>query len=195
MTRIAPLKREELTEQEPVFQMVEAAMGFVPNSMLTMARKPGLLEAFGGLGAVVLAGNTLPDGLAQMVAFMSSHAAGCRYCQAHTHHTAAHQGVAADKLAAIWAYETDPHFSDAERAALRLAQAAGQVPNMASDKDFEELKKHFSEQQIVEIVAVISLFGYLNRWNDTMATALEPQPLSHGQASLAESGWTPGKHV
>ncbi len=47
------------------------------------------------------------------------------------------------------------------------------VPNEASVADFNEVKEHFDEDQIVEIVATIALFGYLNRWNDTMATTLE----------------------
>jgi len=58
MPRIEPVEREQLAEYEPVLQMVEQSMGFVPNSMLTMARKPGLLQAFAGLGAVVLGPQT-----------------------------------------------------------------------------------------------------------------------------------------
>jgi hypothetical protein len=57
------------------------------------------------------------------------------------------------------------------------------------------LAPHFDEDQIVELVAVISLFGWLNRWNDTMATDLEDEPLAFGTDHLAARGWDPGKHV
>jgi hypothetical protein len=72
---------------------------------------------------------------------------------------------------------------------------AAQVPNAVSDADFAELKKHYTDAQIVDIVAVISLFGFLNRFNDTMATELEAPPIEAGKRFLAEKGWSVGKHA
>ena len=54
MTHITPKQREELPELEPMLQMVEASMGFLPTSMMTMAHWPELTQAFGGLGATIL---------------------------------------------------------------------------------------------------------------------------------------------
>jgi alkylhydroperoxidase family enzyme len=85
-------------------------------------------------------------------------------------------------------------LSDAERAALGLAFAAGQVPNAATDAHFEALRAHYDEREIVEIVAVISVFGFLNRWNDTMATTLESAPMHFAADQLASQGWVAGKH-
>jgi hypothetical protein len=68
-------------------------------------------------------------------------------------------------------------------------------PNEVTDDLFTELKHYWSEDQIVEIVAVISMFGFMNRWNDTMATPLEEEPIHVGEKHLAKSGWTAGKHV
>ncbi|MDC1119273.1 hypothetical protein OAT28_01690 [Gammaproteobacteria bacterium] len=56
------------------------------------------------------------------------------------------------------------------------------------------LSKHFSERQVIEVVAVISLFGFLNRWNDTMATTLENSPKNSAAVQLASQGWDAGKH-
>ena len=50
------------------------------------------------------------------------------------------------------------------------------------------------EGQIVEIVASIALFGYLNRWNDTMATELEPLAVEVAERTIGPVGWEPGKH-
>jgi hypothetical protein len=45
---------------------------------------------------------------------------------------------------------------------------------------FADLRKHWSENQIVEILAVVSVCGFLNRWNDSLGTPLEPEPLGRG---------------
>jgi alkylhydroperoxidase family enzyme len=87
-------------------------------------------------------------------------------------------GIDEDKIKAIWDYETSPLFSDAERVAMRVAQGAGHAPVECTDADFEELKKHFDDNQICEIVSVIALFGFLNKWNATLATDIESSPLA-----------------
>jgi len=85
-----------------------------------------------------------------MVSQMASRAAECGYCMAHTAHTAERVGIAAEKENALWEYETSPLFSEAERAALKVAQCAAQVPNAVTDDDFAELKKHYTDAQIVD---------------------------------------------
>lgn len=68
------------------------------------------------------------------------------------------------------------------------------MPNAVTDAMFAELRKYWTEEQIVEIVGVIALFGFLNRWNDTMATPLEDEPIEVAVKYLARDGWTIGKH-
>jgi hypothetical protein len=68
------------------------------------------------------------------------------------------------------------------------------VPNAVTDEIFVQMHKYWTEEQIVEIVGVIAMFGFLNRWNDTMGTPLEVEPLVAGEKYLAHRGWTPGKH-
>ncbi|MEM8620082.1 MAG: carboxymuconolactone decarboxylase family protein [Actinomycetota bacterium] len=195
MAHITPLDRSDLPEYEVVFQLTEAAMGFVPRSMFTMGRNPALLEAFAQLAGTVIAQGEVDPGLKQLVGHVASTAAGCRYCQAHTASSAARSGVDPAKVEAVWSFETDDRFTDAERAALRLARDAGSVPNATTPAHFDELAQYFSENDIIEIVAVISLFGWLNRWNDTMATDLEGEAMAFGTQHLAASGWDAGKHA
>lgn len=188
-------------------------MGFVPNSMLTMAHMPQLPMAFLMLTGVAFGGDlrdlvgrfadrvphpgdqteNLPPALVQMLAFAVSLSAGCRYCQAHTSHSAHRLGETNERLAAILDYESSPVFTEAERAALALAFAAGAVPNEVTDAHFEALQGHYSERQVTQIVAIVSMFGFLNRWNDTMGTTLEALPL--GFAGDALQGWSAGKHA
>lgn len=194
MPNVKPLEREDLAEFEPMFQMTEGAMGFVPRSLYTMGRKPALLRAFSATAFAVLGPGTVDLPLKQLVAMIASVSAGCRYCQAHTGASAKKLGATEEKIAAVYDFETSDLFSEAERAALRLARDAAIVPNATTPEHFADLKEHYSDAQIVEIVAVISLFGWLNRWNDTMATELEDEPLAFASGALASHGWQVGKH-
>ncbi len=193
MSNVKPLSMDEAREFEPLLAPIEAAMGFLPNSLLTMARRPEILRAFAALAGAVRKGTVSPE-LKQLVAHISSTAAGCRYCQAHTADSAARIGVPQAKLEAAWNFESDIGFEEPERAALRLARDASVVPNAVTKAHFEDLHKYFSDDEIVELVAVISLFGWLNRWNDTMATELESEPLNFASKHLASRGWQVGKH-
>lgn len=94
----------------------------------------------------------------------------------------------------MWGYEVSPLFSDAERIVLRIAQSVAQVPNAVTDIDFEELRRHWNDDQVVEIIAAISTFGFFNRWNDTLATELESSPLKFAEEHLSGAGWNVGKH-
>jgi len=194
MARVTPLKREEVPELEDAFARAEQRMGFVPNSMLTMARRPEIMRALGGLTQAARTGTVDPQ-LKEMVALVASTASGCRYCQAHTASNASRVGAQADKIADVWDYEVNERFTGAERAALRLAHHAGLVPNEATDEDFALLRQHFDDGEIVELVAMIALFGFLNRWNDTMATELEDHPLALASGVLGPGGWEAGKHA
>jgi uncharacterized peroxidase-related enzyme len=170
-------------------------MGFTPNSLKIMGRSPDLLSGFLALSGALF-GNAakLDAGLRQMIALLTSVAAGCRYCQAHTAHGAERAGLLAEKIAAIWEYETSPLFTDAERAALAIARAGGTVPNGVEADHFNELHRYFDEDEITEIVGIIAYFGFLNRWNDTLATDLEESPLAFAEANLKTNGWEAGKH-
>ena len=194
MTQISKKDRQELPALAPMLDMVEAGMGFVPNSMLTMAHWPELLGAFGGLGATILQTGDIEPELKQLIALVSSRASGCNYCQAHTSHSAHRAGAADAKIAAAFEFEQSPLFSDRERVALRFGWHAAMQPNATEPSDFAALKEFFSEREVVEIVAVVSLFGFLNRWNDTMATELEAPAADFADQALKQTDWRRGKH-
>jgi len=196
MPRLDPLRAEAVPELEDLLEAAKNRMGFLPNSQLILAWRPEILRAFQQLGMAINGPSaTIAPQLRNLISQMASRAAGCGYCMAHTAHSASRAGIATEKEEALWEYERSPLFSAAERAALRVAQGAAQVPNAVTDEDFAELKKYYSEAQIVDIVAVIALFGFLNRFNDTMATELEASPIEAGRRFLAQKGWAVGKHA
>ena len=195
MPRINPLPPEEVEHLSAQFEQTKMALGFVPNGLPTMARVPGLVEAYANLGASIYLNSGVPPTLLQMVAQIASSASGCHYCQAHTATSAHLFGISEEKLADLWLWETSEHFDEAERAALTLAFNAASVPNTATDEHFTELRKHFDDNQIAGIVAAISMFGFLNRWHDTVATELEDEPLEFASRVLSPAGWEVGKHT
>ncbi|HSL10857.1 MAG TPA: carboxymuconolactone decarboxylase family protein [Actinomycetota bacterium] len=189
-----PLRRQDLPELEPLFRHYDETLSFVPNSLFTMARRPEILRAFSELITQIWNTGTLPKDLKPLIAIVSSVAAGCRYCQAHEAVDARERGVDDGKIAEIWNFERSDRYAEAERVALRFARDASLVPNLVTPAHFVELRRHWDDGQIVEMLSVIGLFGFLNRWNDTMATDLEPEPLAFAGARYG-SRWEPGKHA
>ena len=196
MSRITPKSRAEMPELEDVFERAEKALGFIPNSFFIMGRKPKMLRAFSRLSREVIGvPGRIPQELKWLIAHISSRSSGCQYCMAHTAKSASSvsQG-STEKIQALFDYERSPLFSHAEKAALSVAQAAGTSPSAVSEQDINNLKLFFDEDQILEIVGVICLFGWLNRFNDTLATKLEDGPLVFATDNLQASGWKVGKH-
>ena len=81
------------------------------------------------------------------------------------------------------------YFSKKEKCVLDLAFASGKVPNESKKEHFDKLKNYFNPSQITIIVSVISLFGFLNRWNDTFGTQMENVPRDFVKNELIPKGW------
>ena len=179
MPRIEPLDIEEIPKE--LREKINAGskrMGFRANDGMTLARVPGLIEGLTALTWAIYGEDGLVSSeLKRMVSIITSTSSGCTYCQSHTVHGAEAAGIDEKKIKALWQYETNPLFSDAERAALRVAQGAGHAPVKVTDSDFNEMKNYFDDNQICEIVSIIALFGFLNKWNAIIATRIEPAPL------------------
>jgi len=196
MPHMEPLPFESVAEDiQERFIHYKNTRGFTPNSIQTMARRPDIVRAFMQLNQAVLYGGTVPEETKMLVSLIASQVSGCRYCQAHMANLSKIYKASEEKIAHVWEFETSDLFSDAERAALRVAYHGAMAPAQATQEDFDELYKHFDEGQVVEIVASIALFGFLNRWNDTMATELEELPAQVASDMIGASfGWEAGKH-
>ena len=194
MPRLRPLSPDTTPELESQFDFFLGTLGFTPNSVLTMQRRPKLVQAFAQLNAAVMDPTGEVDlGLRRLIGHVASKAGGCLYCQAHTLLGAQNFGVSDEKLAAVWTYATSLLFSAKERAALDFAMAAASQPNAMTDELFAATQQHWTDGQIVEILGVVAMFGFLNRWNDTMATPLEPVPDAVATKAMGNR-WTAGKH-
>ena len=170
-------------------------LGFCPNSVLTMHHRPHLAKAFINLNKAAMENHgRVTSSFKRLIGFISSNTSGCKYCQAHTIRAAERYGADAEKMQHIWDFQTHPAFTPAEKSALNFAVAASSIPNAVDDAIADELRKYWDEGEIVEILGVISLFGYLNRWNDSMGTEIESGAVESGEKYLKRKGWEEGKH-
>ena len=196
MPLVTPLTADYDLETKELATFFNETLGFCPNSVLTMQRRPAISKAFINLNKAVMANEGgVTSALKRMIAWVSSNATGCRYCQAHAIRAAERYGAEQEQLDNIWEYRTHPAFNDAERAALDFSLAASQVPNQVDETIKARLHEHWDEGEIVEMLGVISLFGYLNRWNDSMGTTLEKDAIDSGNQYLGKHGFEVGKHV
>ena len=193
VTSLSP-DHDETTKELAAF--FNETLGFCPNSILTMQRRPAISRAFINLNKAVMANDgRVSSSLKRMIAWVSSNATGCRYCQAHAIRAAERYGAEKEQLENIWDYRTHKAFSQAERAALDFSLQASQVPNQVDAKIKERLYTYWDEGEIAEMLGVISLFGYLNRWNDSMGTSIENGAVESGNQYLGKHGWEKGKHI
>ncbi len=176
MSRVDPISKPKQGKLGPLFKQAEAWMGFMPNDGLTMAHKPAVLTSFFDLAKAIYAEGKIDAGLKRMIGHISSKTSGCEYCSAHSAYGANEQGVAKEKLDQLWEYQTSTLFTDAEKAALNVALKGSMVPNQIKDEDFKILKKYYDNEAMIEIVSVIAMFGFLNRWNSTLNTTIENAP-------------------
>jgi uncharacterized peroxidase-related enzyme len=199
MPLVAPLPADHDPELADLARFFESTLGFAPNSVLTMMRRPALARAFTALNRAVMTNHARVTGeLKRLIGHVASRVAGCRYCEAHTIRAAARFGAAegadARRLDEVWSFRESALFTPAERAALAFAAAAASVPGAVDADIATELRRHWDEGEIVEITGVVALFGFLNRWNDAMATELEAPAAADGERWLATRGWQRGKH-
>ncbi len=192
---VAPLDRNATSEAKEMADFYEETLGFTPNSLFTMMHRPRIAKAFLEMNQAVMENKgRVTSALKRQLAYFCSMTAGCRYCEAHTIRAAVRYGSDEDKLNHIWEYKTYPAFTDAERAVFDFAIAASSIPNFVTDENADELRKYWDDGEIVEILGVIALFGYLNRWNDSMGTQLEKPAADDAKEYLGQNGWEVGKH-
>ena len=196
MALVKPLKDIKDPEIKKLVDFFNETLGFCPNSVLTMLRRPNLAKSFVKLNMAVMENHgELTSEFKRLIAFISSNTTGCRYCQAHTIRAAERYGATADRLFNVWDFKNHDSFTKAEKAALQFTQEASSIPVTIDLVTEKNLKLYWSEDDIVEIMGVIALFGYLNRWNDVMGTTIETDAISSAQEFLEGIHWDIGKHT
>lgn len=180
---------------EALISFYNETLGFCPNSIKTMYHRPKVAYAFIELNKAVMENNgRVSSSLKRLIGYISSNAAGCRYCQAHAIRAAERYGAESEKIINIWEFKTHSAFTEPERVALEFAWVSSIIPNSVDDTVSERLRLYWNDGEIVEILGVIALFGFLNRWNDSMGTEIENGAIQSGEKYLKPSGWSTDRH-
>lgn len=178
---LQPLDDFDANEASRTLRELVDFVGYRPRALLTMARRPGLLPVVLGLVQAGVRGpGRLDPALRFLVATEASRSARCFYSAAHTAHAAVHLGVPVERLALLDRFETSDAFSAAEREALSLARLGGSPTGAddaaAAEQVFARVRQHYDEDELIELVTIVSTFGWFNRWNRLVRSELEDEP-------------------
>jgi len=188
MSRISRLDRSEVTpEIATLYDKIFAVRGNVPNMFRVMAHRPEVFATMQAHFAAVLNTGTLSVRLKELIIVRTSQVNETPYCLASHTILARNLGWSDDQLShlAEWALRED--FTQAEKAALRLAETVTRNPHEVTDEQFVELRGFYSEGEIVELLCAIGLFNYFNRFNN----ALKMEPTKPGEGGCAAPGEQP----
>ncbi len=195
MPLVTPLPQDHNNEVAELAKFFNETLGFCPNSVLTMQRRPAIAQSFIQLNKAVMENlGRVTSEQKRLIGYLTSANTGCRYCQAHTILAAHRYGGSDERLEQIWNFRESDLYTDAEKAAFEFALAASSVPNAVDSSIEQRLHEYWDDGEIVEILGVIALFGYLNRWNDSMGTTMENGAVDAGHTYLNNTDWEVGKH-
>src|SRR3546814_14862616 len=116
-----------------------------------MQRRPAIARAFTALNQAVMDnGGRVTSEQKRLIGYIASHAAGCRYCEAHTILAAERFGASPERMATIWEYRSSTHFTHADRAAFDFALAAPCVTNAVTPEHPPALSHQWSEHHTAQ---------------------------------------------
>ena len=153
--------------------------GAVPNMFRTLAHDPKLLQTWFDMFRATLREGEVTTRVKEMVAVRVSHLNQSRYCLGSHTGLAKRFGVTEAQVSCL----TDASkatFTPAEQAAINYGEALTLHPDGVPEPVFTELKKHWSERQIVEITAVAAMFNAFNRFNNALQVDLTVYPAKLG---------------
>ena len=143
MPLVKPLSPDSNPEIKKMAEFFNETLGFCPNSVLTMQIRPEIASSFINLNIAVMNNKgRVTSAFKRIIAWVSSNAAGCNYCQAHAIRAAERYGAEKEQLDNVWDYKTHKAFNEAERAALDFSVAASQVPNTVDENIQKRLHQY-----------------------------------------------------
>jgi alkylhydroperoxidase family enzyme len=169
--------------------------GFSGRNRMEFFEWPAMTQAFMALQQVALGAGEIPQILKLELFTLASLASGCRHCQAHGSVGQSMFGSDLKRIQELWTFQTSALFTDEEKAAYEFALAAGMCPPDVTPKHHADLRKYYNDQQIREIVGVIAISGFLNRYSNAVMVVTDQGSVDWATQNLSELGWTPGNHV
>jgi uncharacterized peroxidase-related enzyme len=176
MARVRDIESTELSpDLARVYEDFADAYGPFRNQVAVFAHVPAALRHLMPLLMELRAAATLPKRYLELAIVAVSQVNACEYCVAHHKPFLAVEGVSASGVDRLLAYEDHPELDAVDRLVVEYAIAATERPNRLPDSLFAQLRRHFTEAQIVELTLRITLCGFFNRFNDALQIEKEEQ--------------------
>lgn len=173
MPRVKPLSLDEVSEEAKAdYARFAALFTDFENQVPVYAHSPAGLKHIFGMATDIKAAGNLPQRLVEIAVIAVSQTNACPYCVAHHSAMAVDEGVDPETIDRI--LEPDPPgLSDVEKLVRDYAVLVTERAWGIRDQVFEDLRKHFSEAQIVELTMRITLTGMFNRINQALQIDME----------------------
>jgi len=167
-TRVPILEKEDVPEEtQMMFSQWEEATGKIPEWARVMAHNPAILKEFFDLFKAVMGPATVEEITKWRVAHQISMLNKCEYCVDVTEMKLKSMGLDKETIDAVVNNDMES-LSEADKSAVVYARETTLKASEVDDSVFEELRKHYNDQQVVELTSVIGFFNYINRFNDAL---------------------------
>ena len=189
MSRVPLLERHQVTpEVASVYDALLAQRGVVPNMFKTLAHTPGLALATAEYLKALLRDGALPGYYKELVAVRLSVLNDSRYAIAAHSLSASQKGATAEQIVAAKENYESGSLTDAQKLGLRCADKLHSSARDVDDGFFAELKRHFSDPQIVELVATAAAFELFPRFVDALRLPTTPVPANSQEIAPKKKG-------
>ncbi|MBB3066755.1 carboxymuconolactone decarboxylase family protein [Limibacillus halophilus] len=189
MARVRDIEIHEVPEDvRGIYKRFSEEYGPFLNQVKVFAHRAPVLKHIQGLLLDLKDEQILDKRYLEIALVVVSKINECTYCVAHHAPRLVEQGLGAETVANI--LEPDcPGLNDVDRLVRDFAVQVTEKPQYMRDVIFDEMKKHFTEEQIVELTVRTALCGFFNRVNDALQIGMEEgvieDYLSHGSSTEA----------
>jgi len=169
MPAIKPVTKEKAApELQEIYDKLTGANGFMPNFFGVMAHRPAVLQAFLPLYAAIVNKGTVEPRYKDLAYLKTAMINGCEYCTRAHAASGKKVGITPEQIQALTFYQRSPLFDEKDKAVILYAERVTRGASAIREGTFEDLKKHFTEDQIVELTLVICVANFTNRFNDAL---------------------------
>jgi AhpD family alkylhydroperoxidase len=158
MSRISKIDPQDWDPELRALTRPETATPLEQGLMRMFAHRPPLAKGLTGFAGALKLHRTLPDRLVELVRLRVAFHNQCRSCMAIRYRDALEDGVNEDLVCSLEKPLEAPDLSEAEKAAIAYADALATNHLAIGDATFDELRKHFSEAEIVELGMTAAFF-------------------------------------
>lgn len=168
---IAPLSKDQAAPAvQPIFDKLTHVFGQMPSFFGVMARVPDALTHFLALYSSVIDKGSVEAKYKELAYLKTAQINGCEYCfRAHSA-SGKKNGVTAEQIQSLAFFQRSGAFDDKEKTVLLWAERVTRGASAIRAGAVQELKKYFSDDQIVELTLTVSIANFTNRFNDAMLT-------------------------